>query len=126
MGLLANPWVLLAIVAALVASHGTVAYKAYHAGQDNIVAETSKIVDSEVRTRDAALAVVSEAIGNMKVRNVTIRQKTETLTRELPVYRECNHDADGLRTINEALTGTEQQQPAATGNGVVPNPGAAD
>ena len=101
--LIANPYVLLAILVALAASHGAVGYKAYRMGQDNVIAETSKLVDVEVRTRDAALAAAGEAISKIEVRNVTIRQKAETVTREVPVYRDCRHDPDGMRLVNQAL-----------------------
>lgn len=99
----ANPYTLLAIVLGLLATHGAVGYKAYRAGQDNVIAETAKLVDVETRTRDAALAAAGEAISKIEVRNVTIRQKAETVTREVPVYRDCRHDPDGLRLVNEAL-----------------------
>ena len=102
-GLASNPYVLLAVVLGLLASHGAVGYKAYRAGQDNVIAETAKLVDVETRTRDAALAAAGEAISKIVVRNVTIRQKAETVTREVPVYRDCRHDPDGLRLANQAL-----------------------
>ena len=100
---LSNPYTLVAILIALVASHGAVGYKAYRAGQDNIIAQQTKLEDVEKRTREAALAVTSEAISKIEVRNVTIRQKAETITREVPVYRDCRHDAVGLQLVNEAL-----------------------
>lgn len=103
--LLNNPYVLLAIALFYFGSLGAVGYKAYQAGGDHVIAETQKLIDVEVRTRDAALAVTSEAIAQIEVKNVTIRQKAETITREVPVYTDCKHDAAGLRLINEALTG---------------------
>lgn len=50
---------------------------------------------------DAAVA----AIKGIEVKYVTIKQKAETVTREVPVYRDCVHTADGLRVVNEALAG---------------------
>lgn len=113
MGLLANPWIIIGLLLSLAASHGLVGYKAYHAGEEHVIAENLKLVDAETRTRDAALAVTSDAIAKIKVENVTVRQKAETITRERVVYRDCQHDADGLRLINEALTG--QAKPVADG-----------
>lgn len=101
--MISNPYVLAAALALLALTHGAVGYKAYRMGQDNVIAETAKLVDVEVRTRDAALAAAGEAISKIEVRNVTIRQKAETVTREVPVYRDCRHDPDGLRLINQAL-----------------------
>lgn len=102
-----NPYVLLAVGAVLVTSHGVVGYKAYQLGQDNIIAQNAKLEEVEQRTRDAALRVTADAISQIEVRNVTIRQKAETVTREVPVYRDCRHDPDGLRLVNQALTAPE-------------------
>lgn len=101
--LLSNPWILLAVVVAVLASYGAVGYKGYRVGQDSIIAEQAKLADVETRTRDAALAAAGEAISKIEVRNVTIRQKAETITREVPVYGDCRHDPSGLRLVNEAL-----------------------
>jgi alpha-D-ribose 1-methylphosphonate 5-triphosphate synthase subunit PhnG len=98
-----DPRVWAAIVVALVISHGAVGYKAYRMGQDNIIAETSKIIDAEVRTRDAALAATADAISKIEVKYVTVRQKAETVVREVPVYTDCTHSDDGMRLVNEAL-----------------------
>jgi hypothetical protein len=103
--------VILAACAVLAASYGVVGVKAYRAGQNKVIAETSRLIDQEVRTRDAAIAAASEAISKIEVRNVTVRQKAETITREVPVYRDCRHDGDGLRLVNQALTDTAE--PAA-------------
>jgi hypothetical protein len=100
--MLANPYVILAIVLGLIASHGAVGYKAYHAGENAIVAEQAKEASIEERTRNVALQVTSEAISKIEVRNVTVRQKAETITRERVVYSECQHDPDGLCLVNEA------------------------
>lgn len=121
MGLLANPWVIVGIVAFYLASLGTAGYKGYQMGEDHVIAENAKLVSVEVRTRDAALAATGEAISQIKVNNVTVRQKAETITRERVVYSDCKHDDDGLRLINEALTG--QAQPAPVGQ--LPAAGAA-
>lgn len=60
--------------------------------------EIAKIVE-KVADKNA------EQIALIKPKNQTIVQKAETVVRETPVYRECRHDAAGLRLINEALTG---------------------
>jgi hypothetical protein len=120
--LLSNPYVLGAAALIIVASYGLVGHKAYQLGQDHVIAEQAKLVDVEVRTRDAALAAAGEAISKIEVRNVTIRQKAETITREVPVYGDCRHDPAGLRLVNQAL-GTEAE-PA--GDGKLPAPDSAD
>lgn len=99
-----NPYIALAVILALAASHGAVAFRAYQAGQDNVTAEQAKIEKIIEETRDVAINGAAEAIAKIEVRNVTIRQKAETITREVPVYRDCRHDADGLRLVNDALS----------------------
>lgn len=100
---LSNPYVVLALAAAVVASYAAVGYKGYRMGEDHCVAENAKLVAVEVRTRDAAIAGAAEAIQKIEVKNVTIRQKAETITRVVPVYGDCRHDPDGLRLVNQAL-----------------------
>jgi hypothetical protein len=120
--LLANPYALAAAGLLLVASYGAVGYKAYQLGQDNVTAANAKLMDVETRTREAAIAAAAEAISTIEVRNVTIRQKAETIVRENVVYRDCQHAPDGLRLVNEALTG--KSQPADPGE--LPGTGTAD
>jgi len=120
--MLANPYVLLAIVLGLVASHGTVGYKAYKAGQNQVIATNQKLIEVEARTREAALAVTAEAISKIEVRNVTVRQKAETITRERIVYSECQHAPDGLRLVNEALRDAPEPAPV----GKLPATGSPD
>lgn len=115
-----NPYAILAVFGLLVASHGTVGYKAYRAGENACIAEHAKLLSVELRTRDAALAAAAEAIQQIEVRNTTVRQKTETITREVPVYRDCRHSPDGLRLVNEALS--DAPEPAAGSELPAPDP----
>lgn len=108
-----NPYIMLAVAALLIGSHGVVAFKSYRLGQDQVISEQVKMDQLEQRTREAAMQTAAEAIAAIEVRNVTIRQKAETITREVPVYRDCVHGADGLRLINEALlTGRQLTNPS--------------
>jgi len=121
--LLANPYVILAAVVALGVSHGVVGWKAYHAGQNKVIAEQAQLDEAMRATREAAIAGAAEAISKLEVKHVTIRQKAETVTREVPVYRDCRHDPDGLQLVNEALRATPAE-PADPGK--LPGPSAAD
>ena len=122
--MLANPYVLLAIVIGLLASHGAVGYKAYRVGQDNVIAETAKLLDVETRTRDAALAAASEAIAKLRPRNVYRTDRIVTETVEKPVYRDCEHDPATFGLLNESLT-PPGKRPVA-GPGSVSGPDSAD
>jgi hypothetical protein len=74
-----------------------------HDGRKLEAGEQDRAAQAIAQARLEMEQVTSAAIQKIEVRNVTIRQKAETVTREVPVYRDCKHDADGLRLINEAL-----------------------
>jgi hypothetical protein len=116
--LLANPYVLLAIVLGLIASHGAVGYKAYHVGQDALVAQQTRDDTIEQRTRAEALRVTSEAIAQLRPKNVYRTEKIVTETVEKPVYRDCVNDDATFGLLNESLTPPERR--TDTGNGGVP------
>jgi hypothetical protein len=58
---------------------------------------------AEKAGKSAAEAAVT-AIEKIEVRNVTIKQQAETVTREVPTYRDCVHDQRVFDGINQALT----------------------
>jgi hypothetical protein len=75
---------------------------------------------AEVEAQQAALTAVAEELAKIDIQHKVIYQKAQTHVIEKPVYRECKHADDGLRLINEALTG----EPAD--NSKLPKPDAAD
>lgn len=77
-------------------------------GRDGERARQADINQAIEATRLAAQQGAADAISKIKVTNTTIRGKTETIVRENVIYRDCRHDADGVRLINEALTGRPQ------------------
>lgn len=101
--MLANPYAIIAIILVYAGSVGVVGFKSYQMGQDHLIAQQAKERSIEDRTREAAIAASAEAISKIEVRNVTIRQKAETITREVPVYGDCRHDPAGLQLVNDAL-----------------------
>lgn len=78
-------------------------------------ANAAKIEQAIEDTRKAANEGAADAISKIVVRNTTIQGRVETIVRDNPVYRDCQHDADQLRNLNEVLTGRR-----STGSGVVP------
>lgn len=56
-------------------------------------------------TRDEAKAATAAEIAKLKPRNESIRQQAQAVVQANPVYRDCALDDDGLRIVNEALTG---------------------
>lgn len=79
---------------------------------------TAAIEKAATAATDAAV----EAIKGIEVKYVTIKQRAETVTREVPVYRDCMHTDDGLRVVNQALSAGPQ--PPADHSSGVPRPDA--
>lgn len=68
----------------------------------------------------AAASAAAEAITQIEVKHVTIRQQLETQVREVPVFRDCHAPADSVRRLNAAITGADEAAPAS----VLPASGA--
>lgn len=54
--------------------------------------------------RGAALQAAAQAIASREAKQQTIVERVIRETVDKPVYRDCVHDADGLRDINAALS----------------------
>lgn len=121
--MLANPYVLLAIALFYVGSLGAVGYKAYETGIEHQLASEKKDREAYEKGRDAALEAAATAIAKIDVKQVTIRQRAETITREVPVYTDCHNTADAMRVLNDALAAPGKEQPAD--NGKLPGAGPA-
>jgi len=52
-----------------------------------------------------ALTAVAKELAKIEVKNTTINQKVREHVIEKPYYIDCKHDADGMRLVNEAITG---------------------
>jgi len=98
-----NPMLILAAVLALI---GAYFYGRHDGGE---IAAAQRLRDEQVARQvfDQAQAAAAQEIAKIKVRNTTVQQTLEREIHEKPVYRDCHHSADGLRSINAALAGTE-------------------
>lgn len=112
-----NPWLLLGLGAAWVASIGGAGYVAYGAGQDNITAFNAKAKEIVTATREAAQTGAAQAIAGNRPRNTTIVNEVQREVINNTVYSECKHTAAGLLRINEALTG---KRPDPAGDSKLP------
>lgn len=52
---------------------------------------------------DAAQAGAAKEIAKLEIKHVTLQQRIERETREVPIYRDCRHSADGLQQLNATL-----------------------
>src|SRR6185436_8190527 len=116
-----NPWILLGLGVAWLASLATAAGFAYEAGSDHCTAVQAREERVAAIATAAAASAAAVAISGIEVRHVTIRQRTETSVRTVPVYRDCRHEPGVMRDINAARTG--RAEPA--GGGVLPAASAA-
>lgn len=77
----------------------------YTAGNNAELNRQVEIKQAIEETRELARQGAASEIANIKIQSTTIQGKVTTLARDNPVYRDCKHTPDGLRLINEALTG---------------------
>ena len=106
-----NPWLILAAVIALGASHTFAFVKGGTARENSILAEQ--------RRQDELIQKIQQTtaqqIAAIEVKHVTVRQQLETEIREKPVYRDCVASDRVLDLVNQAITGAE-----SVSAGVVP------
>ena len=88
----------------------------YGAGADSQIAKQSEIKDAIQQTQAKAETGAANAIAKAAAENTKTITRVQTITREVPVYRDsaCSHDQRVFDDINAALRGS----PA--GGGIVP------
>lgn len=101
--MIANPWVILGVVLALVASHGAVYLYGGKHKEDSILAEQLR----QEELVDKLELAVAEQINGIQIVNKTIYQRATREVVKEPVYIECRHSDDGLQLVNSALTNTQ-------------------
>lgn len=107
MALLGNPWVLLGIVLALLASHGGAYYVGGKHMENSIKAEqleaTNKAVEiAEVQAVHDNLVIKFIEVEKevIKKEYITIRDRVNENIEKNPDYAECALDSDGLSLFN--------------------------
>lgn len=100
-----NLYLIAALGAAWAASIAGTGYVAFGLGQDHEIAKQAKQEQVIREVRQAAIEGAADAISKLKVENKTVYQRSDTVVREVPVYRDCRHDPRVFNDINEALTG---------------------
>ena len=104
------------ITVALAASHGMVAYWQYGQGVDSCAAATARDERVARVAYDKGQEGAAAAIAKLEIKKVTIKQRVERETREVPVYRDCRHSPVGVLGVNQALSG----KPVSPGNSELP------
>jgi hypothetical protein len=107
--LLGNPWVVLAIVAGLVASHGAVYLRGRDDGGNAEVATQYREERASAKAAEASASAAAVAISQITVKHQTVRQELQREIIEKPVYRDpdCRTGADSLQRFNSAIPGAK-------------------
>lgn len=97
------PWMILGFVLAIAGAGASGYWQGSKHTADQIAAQAARDAALVEKTRETAQAAAAQEISKIEVKNVTIRQKAETITREVPVYGDCRHDPRTLGLLNDAL-----------------------
>lgn len=100
-----NPYLLLGLAllwGASIAGSGT---WFYGAGKNAVIAEQKKVEDIVAAAQAAFEESNVELISKLRPQYVTIKGAIEREVRTQLVYRDCVHSPDGLRALNQAITG---------------------
>ena len=110
------PWLLLAVVLLVGASGATGYWQGSKHTADQIAAQAAREAALVEKTREVAALAAAEQISKIEVRNTTIRQKAEVITREVPIYSECRNDPRTFSLLNDALAPAgAEARPAGSG-----------
>lgn len=110
-----NPYFLLAGVVAWAVTVASAFFYGRDIGKDSEIAAQSREDKVAFIATEAAASAAANAISKLEVKHVTIRQKADTVIREVPDYSRCINDQRVLDSINQA----RGFEPA--GSGVVPS-----
>lgn len=101
-----NPTVILsALLVAAASSFGTYLL-GRHDGRAAELATQAREDRASAVAGAAAASAAAEAITQIEVKHVTVRQQLETQVREVQVYRDCKATPQVVQKLNEALTGS--------------------
>lgn len=96
---LPNPYVMLGALGLVIGAF----FYGSHIGH---VSEKAKYLETQAliqKAADEGALKAAGTIGKLKIQNTTIKGQTETIIREVPVYRDCHNTPDIMRLLNDAL-----------------------
>lgn len=118
--LLPNPWVLLGLLALWAGSTSFAYLKGVSEGRQDQRSEQQTLEAATAAFREAAQQGAADEIAKIKITNTTIHQKMQREVYTDVVYRDCRHTPDGLRAINQAITGKPDPAPESVVRGAGP------
>lgn len=92
-----NPWLMLAVVAALAGAGGA----GYWKGGNDAEAEHLRIEKAQEQAHKDALQAAAKEIAKIDVKSVTIQGKVIERIRTEQVYTECRHSPDAWKLVQE-------------------------
>jgi hypothetical protein len=102
-----NPYVIIAVLVALIASHGTAYYYGGEHRENAINAQQLKATNKAIAQADVQAVKDNQVIKFVEVEKeviknvyIKVRDKVNENIDKNPVYSECGLDADGLRLYN--------------------------
>lgn len=107
------------LAAALGAIIGAFAY-GVSVGKDSETATQARIDQATQATQEAAQQGAANAIAKIKITNTTIKGEVQREVQTNTIYRDCKLPTDGVRIINDALSGKR------SGSGELSRAGAAE
>lgn len=105
--MLAKAYVLIAIGVIALAAVGGAYYRGRVDGENACIAKQAKEEEIRAETRRIALEAAGEKIAAIQVKHTTINRKVESVTREIPVYRDCLNDERVRGLLDAAREGGE-------------------
>lgn len=114
-----TPWLVGIVVAALAVSHIYVYNHGKTVAENEIAATALKSEQLKAELE----RTVSQEIAKIQIINKTIYRNAEREIIREPVYRDCVHSSDGLRSVNDALRPRTERK---SDTGVSKGSGGAD
>ena len=100
-----NPYILIGTVILWTASLAVTYTYAHSTGKTKEALKHAEIKLAIEATREMARQGAADAIAKNKIKHTIIQGKVQTIIKDNPVYRDCEHTDDAFRLLNESITG---------------------
>lgn len=98
--------ILIGAVVTAVAGIGIAYNMGYRSGETAGTASALNAQAIATQAANSASNAAIEAIKGIRIENKYTTQKLDTIIKRETVYRECRHEPDTVRLLNDSLTGT--------------------
>jgi hypothetical protein len=104
-----NPWYIVGLLVGVITLTSTAYNYGYNNGVNKVEAAQTRDNDLIAKVEERAMLGAANEIAKIQLKQTTIYNKVQKEVQTNTVYRECKHTADGLRSINEALTNSKTE-----------------